>query len=399
MATATSTLAQEIDELLPGVIADRRHLHQHPELGFQEFETSRFVAERLRSLGLDEVQTEVGRTGVVGILKGGKPGKVVALRADMDALPITELNEVDYKSKNDGVMHACGHDAHISMLLGAARLLAAHRDELPGTVKFIFQPAEEGLGGAKAMLEAGALENPKPDAIFGLHIWNDDPAGKVIAHDHVAMVAGDGFQMTIKGKGGHGAQPHTTIDPIVIGSQIVSALQTIVARNLDPISSGVVTVGPLHAGTASNVNPDTAGLRGTIRSARPEDRALMHRRVEEISRGIAEAMGAEVEITILFGVPAVINKPEMAQIVRDAVTDIFGADHLMNAPMKMVSEDMSLFLNEVPGCYYFVGSNNPEKGYVYSHHHARFDIDEEAMAVGVGSLAGSARRFLELNAE
>ena len=399
MVTASPALAQDIDEILPGVVADRRHLHQYPELGFQEFETAKFVAERLRSLGLDDVQTEVGRTGVVGILKGGKPGKVVALRADMDALPITELNEVDYKSKNDGVMHACGHDAHISMLLGAARVLTDHREELPGTVKFIFQPAEEGLGGARAMLEAGALKNPTPDAIFGLHIWNDDPVGKVIVHDTIAMVAGDGFKMTIKGKGGHGAQPQTTVDPIVIGTSIVSALQTIISRNLDPIRSGVVTVGAFHAGNASNVIPDTAELRGTIRSAGPEDRALLHRRVEDISRGIAEAMGGTIEIDILFGVPAVMNKPEMAAIVREAVTDIFGADRLMEAPMKMVSEDMSLFLNEVPGCYFFVGSNNAEKGYVYSHHHARFDIDEEAMATGVGALAGSALRFLQLNAD
>ncbi len=399
MVTASPALAQDIDEILPGVIADRRHLHQYPELGFQEFETARFVAERLHSLGLDDVQTEVGRTGVVGILKGGKPGKVVALRADMDALPITELNDVDYRSKNDGVMHACGHDAHISMLLGAARVLTAHREEIPGTVKFIFQPAEEGLGGAKAMLEDGALENPAPDAIFGLHIWNDDPVGKVIVHDTIAMVAGDGFKMTIKGKGGHGAQPQTTVDPIVIGTSIVSALQTIISRNLDPIRSGVVTVGAFHAGNASNVIPDTAELRGTIRSASPEDRALLHGRVEEISHGIAEAMGGTVEIDILFGVPAVMNEPEMAAIVREAVTDLFGADRLMEAPMKMVSEDMSLFLNEVPGCYFFVGSNNAEKGYVYSHHHARFDIDEEAMATGVGALAGSALRFLQLNAE
>ena len=214
MVTAPPALTREVDEILPGVIADRRHLHQYPELGFQEFETARFVAERLQSLGFDEVRTGVGKTGVISLLNGGKPGKVVALRADMDALPIEEENDVGYRSKRPGVMHACGHDAHVSMLLGVARVLAARRDEIPGTVMFIFQPGEEGLGGAKAMITDGALDNPAPDAIFGLHIWQETLAGVVEVHDTVAMVAGDGFRMTIKGKGGHGATPQYTIDAI-----------------------------------------------------------------------------------------------------------------------------------------------------------------------------------------
>ncbi len=398
MVTAPPALLRDVDEILPGVIADRRHLHQYPELGFQEFETSRFIVERLESLGFDEIRTGVGKTGVVALLKGSKPGKVVALRADMDALPINEENDVEYRSKNPGVMHACGHDAHVSMLLGAARVLAAKRDEIPGTVMLVFQPAEEGLGGAKAMIADGALENPKPDAIFGLHIWQETPAGVVEVRDTVAMVAGDGFKMTIKGKGGHGATPQYAIDPIAIGAAIVNGLQTVMSRNTDPVLPGVVTVGSFHAGEASNVIPSTAELRGTIRTVTPEQRTYAHERVKAISEGIAAAMGAEIDASILFGVPATVNTPAMAAVVREVATELVGPERVTEGVVKAASEDMSEFLNRVPGCYFFVGSRNEEKGYVWGHHHARFDIDEEAMAIGISMLAGSALRYLEQNA-
>ncbi len=397
MVTAPPALLRDVDEILPGVIADRRHLHQYPELGFQEFETSRFIVERLESLGFDEIRTGVGKTGVVALLKGSKPGKVVALRADMDALPINEENDVEYRSKNPGVMHACGHDAHVSMLLGAARVLAAKRDEIPGTVMLVFQPAEEGLGGAKAMIADGALGNPKPDAIFGLHIWQETPAGVVEVRDTVAMVAGDGFKMTIKGKGGHGATPQYAIDPIAIGAAIVNGLQTVMSRNTDPVLPGVVTVGSFHAGEASNVIPSTAELRGTIRTVTPEQRTYAHERVKAISEGIAAAMGAEIDASILFGVPATVNTPAMAAVVREVATELVGPERVTEGVVKAASEDMSEFLNRVPGCYFFVGSRNEEKGYVWGHHHARFDIDEEAMAVGISMLAGSALRYLEQN--
>lgn len=398
MVTAPPALMREVDEIMPGVVADRRHLHQHPELGFQEFETATFIAERLRALGLDEVKTEVGRTGVVGILRGGKPGKVVALRADMDALPIDEENDVEYKSLNRGTMHACGHDAHVSMMLGAARVLASRREEIPGTIKFIFQPGEEGLGGAKAMIADGVLENPVPDAIFGLHIWQEADSGVVQIRDTIAMVAGDGFKIEIKGKGGHGAMPHTTIDPIAIGAEIVNALQTIMSRNIDPILAGVVTIGSFHAGNAGNVIPSTAELAGTIRTVTVEERAEIHQRVEQLARGIATAMRADIEFTLKFGVGATVNTPAMAAIVRETAIELVGPDRVEAGELKVVSEDMSEFLNRVPGCFYFVGSRNPDKGFVWGHHHARFDIDEDAMAVGVGTLAGSALRFLQNNA-
>ncbi|MGH2550998.1 MAG: M20 metallopeptidase family protein [Thermomicrobiales bacterium] len=398
MVTAPPALMRDVDEIMPGVVADRRHLHQHPELGFQEFETAKFIAERLRSLGLDDVQTEVGRTGVVGILRGGKPGKVVALRADMDALPVDEENDVEYKSLNNGKMHACGHDAHVSMMLGAARVLASKREEIPGTIKFIFQPAEEGLGGALAMMADGVLENPRPDAIFGLHIWQEAPSGVVQIRDTVAMVAGDGFKIEITGKGGHGATPHTAIDPIAIGSEIVAALQTIMSRNIDPILAGVVTIGSFHAGNAANVIPSTAELTGTIRTVTIEEREEIHRRVEQIARGVARAMRADIEFTLKFGVSATVNDPAMAAIAREAAIELVGPDRVEAGELKVVSEDMSVFLNEVPGCYYFVGSRNPDKGFVWGHHHARFDIDEDAMAVGVSTLAGTAMLYLQKNA-
>jgi amidohydrolase len=398
MVTAPPSLLREVDEIMPGVVADRRHLHQHPEIGFHEFETAKFVAERLHALGFDEVQTGVGQTGVIGILRGGKPGKVVALRADMDALPIEEENDVDYRSLNPGMMHACGHDAHVSMMLGAARVLASKREEIPGTVKILFQPAEEGLGGAKAMVEDRALENPKPDAIFGLHIWNETPLGVVQVRDGIAMVASDGFKLKIVGKGGHGAIPHAAIDPIAVGAEVVLALQTIISRNIDPILPGVVTIGSFRSGNAGNVIPPYAELSGTVRSVSEEERAEIHQRIEQLARGVAAAMRAEIELVWTWGTPATINDPAMAAIVRETALELVGPERVEDGPLKVVSEDMSEFLNRVPGCYYFVGSQNPDKGFVWGHHHPRFDIDEDAMAVGVGTLAGSALRYLQTNA-
>lgn len=255
MVAASPDLLRDVDEILPGVVADRRFLHQHPELGLQEYETSAFIVERLQTLGLDEIRTGLANTGVVGILRGGKPGKVVALRADMDALPIDEENDVDYRSQTSGVMHACGHDAHVSMLLAAARLLSQRKDELPGTVMFIFQPGEEGAGGAKKMVEGGVFNDPRPDAVFGLHIWQDTPSGVVEVRDTVAMSGIDAFKVVINGKGGHGAQPHSTIDPITAGAAIVNALHTVISRSFDPVLPGVLTLGTFHAGEAGNVIP------------------------------------------------------------------------------------------------------------------------------------------------
>lgn len=391
---ASNDLRRDVDEILPGIVADRRYLHQHPELGFQEHETARFIAERLASLGIEDIQTGVGKTGVVALIHGRGPGRVVALRADMDALPIFEENDVEYRSLNDGVMHACGHDSHVSMLLGTARMLTSLRDQWDGTVKLIFQPAEEGLGGAMAMIEDGVLENPKPEAIFGIHIWQGFDLGVVTARPGTAMVGGDGFKIVITGLGGHGAQPNLCIDPIAVGAQIVVALQTIVSRELDPTLPGVISVCAFLSGNASNVIPDTAELRGTIRSVTAEQGKMMAKRVEEIVRGVAETMRAKVEIEILFGVPPTVNDPAMTAIVREAAAEVVGPAGSIDGPLMVVSEDMSEFLNRLPGCFYFVGSQNAERGLTWGHHHALFDIDEDAMAIGVETMTRTVLKFL-----
>src|SRR5215211_86692 len=394
MVATASTLHQDVDEILPGVVADRRYLHQHPELGLQEHETARYVVARLRAIGAEAITPGVGRTGVTALIHGSKPGKVVALRADMDALPITEENKVEYRSLNDGVMHACGHDSHVAMLLGTARMLQEMRVRFTGTVKLIFQPGEEGHGGAMEMIRAGALDNPKPDAIFGIHIWQGFDLGVVAARAGTAMVAADGFTIRIRGLGGHGAQPHLCIDPIAVGAQIVVALQTIVSRELDPTVAGVVTIGAFHAGEASNVIPDSAELRGTIRAVTQDQRETMARRIEEIAKGIGATMRAEVEFEIEFGVPPTVNDAAMTEIVKEAAREVVGEERTIDGPLMVVSEDMSEFLDRVPGCFYFVGSRNVERGLTWGHHHARFDIDEDAMAIGVETMTRTVLKFL-----
>jgi len=387
MVVANPPLRADINEILPGVIADRRYLHEHPELGFQEFETAKFVAERLGALGVEDIRTGIAVTGVTGLIRGTKSstgaGKVVLVRADMDALPILEENDVEYRSKTDGKMHACGHDAHTSMLLGVARLLNDRRDEFTGTVKLLFQPAEEGGGGARVMIEEGVLSDPDVDYVFGQHVAQEIPLGKLEVKGGPAMAAADRFTIVIQGKGGHGAQPHLCVDPVSIGAQIVAALQTIVGREVDPTEKAVVTVGAFLAGEASNVIPDTAELRGTLRSFTPEVRELIGRRVGEIASGIATAMGGSVEYTYAPGYPATVNDPEMADMVREIAAEVLGDENVGEGPYHMGAEDFSYFLERKPGAFYFLGSRNEEKGLTWGHHHPRFDIDEASMAAGM----------------
>ena len=397
MVTATR-LRDDVDEILPGVIADRRHLHQHPELGFQEIKTSGFVVEWLRALGVEDIRTGIAKTGVTGLIRGRAPsersGKTVLLRADMDALPIEEENEVDYRSTAPGVMHACGHDAHTAMLLGLARLLQDRRDDFAGTVKLLFQPAEEGPGGALPMIEAGVLEDPKVDAAFGMHVAQEVPLGTIELRAGPAMAASDRFNIVIRGKGGHGARPQAAIDPITIGAQIVVALQTLVSRELDPVEAAVVTVGAFLAGEAFNVIPDTAELRGTVRTFTPENRRLLAERLEALVRGVAAAMRAEVDVRYSYGYPPTVNDPAMTELVRSAAGEVVGPDRVQEAPLMMGAEDFSYFLERVPGCFFFVGSKNEEKGLVWGHHHPRFDIDEECMAAGIGTMATTVLTYL-----
>ena len=389
----------DVDEILPGVVADRRHLHENPELGFQEVKTAAFVTERLQALGVEDIRTGISKTGVTGLIKGTGtgPGKdrVVLVRADMDALPILEENAVDYKSKNDGVMHACGHDAHTAMLLGLARLLTDRKDTFAGTVKLLFQPAEElPPGGAQAMIEEGVLEDPHVDVVLGLHVSSDTKSGVIKVGTGPIMAAADAFQIKVQGKGGHGASPHLCVDPVVVGSHIVVALQTLVSREVDPTDKAVVSTCVFKAGEAFNVIPDTSELKGTVRTFLPETRDLMEKRIGELASGIAESMGAKADVVYTRGYPASVNDAEMADLVRDAAREVVGEENLKNADPKMGAEDFSYFLLERPGCFFFVGTGNAEKDTEWSHHHPRFDLDEDGMVEGITTMATSVVSYL-----
>ncbi len=390
--SAISNLQSEATTLKDQLIAWRRDFHRHPELGFQEFRTSGIVARHLSSLGL-EVQTGVGKTGVVGLLEGSQPGPVVMLRFDMDALPIQEANETDYVSENAGVMHACGHDAHTAIGMGIAQLLTKHRAELAGTIKFVFQPGEEGCGGARAMIQDAVLDNPKPDVALGLHVWNVLPLGLLAAGDGGVMAAADIFTIKVQGKGGHGAQPHLCVDAVLIASQVVVALQSVVARNVNPRQTAVVTVGSIHAGTAFNIIADTAEMTGTIRTFDAMVREDIIHRMTEVAEGTARALGGSATIEVKAISPATINDARVAEFVRETASETLGAEQVTADQFTMTAEDMSEFLNRVPGCFFFLGSVNAEKGLNAPHHNPHFDIDEEVMPMGVAVLAETAWRW------
>lgn len=389
-----SRVRLSIRSLQPQLVEWRRGLHQKPELGFQEKLTAQFVSQKLQEWGIEH-QTGIAQTGIVATIHGNNSTqKVLAIRADMDALPIEELNEVPYRSQHDGVMHACGHDGHTAIALGTAYYLHQHQDTFGGTVKIIFQPAEEGPGGAKPMIEAGVLKNPDVDAIIGLHLWNNLPLGMVGVRAGALMAAVELFRCTVLGKGGHGAMPHQTIDSIVVAAQIINSLQTIVARNVNPIDSAVVTVGELHAGTAENVIADTAWMRGTVRYFNPELKGLFQQRVEQIIAGICQSHGARYDLDYWSLYPPVINDASIAELVRSV------AEEVVETPVGVVpecqtmgGEDMSYFLQEVPGCYFFLGSANPEKGLAYPHHHPRFDFDETVLPMGVEMFIRCVEKF------
>jgi amidohydrolase len=374
------------------LIAMRRDFHRHPELGFQEIRTSGVVAARLNALGL-EVQTGVGRTGVVGLLEGGKSGPVVMLRFDMDALPISEANAVDYASQTPGVMHACGHDGHTAIGLALARLLARHRDELAGTVKFVFQPAEEGMGGAQSMIDDGVLANPRPDVALGLHLWNPLPAGRVGLQAGPIMAAAEILHVRLTGQGGHGAAPHETADPVIAAAQVISALQAIVSRNVPPLESAVVTVATVHGGTTFNVIPQIVELSGTIRTFQPAVRTRVLARVHEVISGVAGALGCSAEIDIKALTPAVVNDRQVSEVVYSAVVAMAGPQAI-SAERTLGSEDMACFLREVPGCFFFVGSADPARGLDHPHHNDRFDFDEQALVNGAAILYKAAGQYL-----
>lgn len=385
----------EIRALQPQLVEWRRQIHQKPELGFQEKITAEFISQKLQNWGIEH-QVGIAQTGIVAIIKGEKSasGKVLAIRADMDALPIQELNEVPYCSQRDGIMHACGHDGHTAIALGTAYYLHQHRQDLNGTVKIIFQPAEEGPGGAKPMIVAGVLNNPDVDAIIGLHLWNNLPLGTVGVRPGALMAAVELFRCTIFGKGGHGAIPHQTVDSLVVAAQIVSALQTIVSRNINPLDSAVVTVGELHAGTAVNVIADTAKMGGTVRYFNPDLAGFFKERIEKIIAGICQSHGANYDLDYIHLYPPVINDADIAALVRSVAQEVIEIPiGVFSECQTMGGEDMSFFLQEVPGCYFFLGSANAEKKLDYPHHHPRFDFDETALPMGVEMFVRCVEKF------
>ncbi len=372
-----TTIAIPHDDL----VATRRRLHAAPELSMLEHDTAAFVAAELGKLGLDEVRTGIGQTGVLGTLVGGKPGPVTLLRADMDGLPIVELNEVPYKSAREGVMHACGHDGHVSILLAAARTLAERRAEVPGTLVFCFQPGEEGSAGAKLMMDDGALENPHVDRTFALHLYSGLDVGKIGVRDGAFFASADQFTLTIRGKGGHGAMPQTAIDPVAAGAYVVTTLQTIVSREIAPKDPLVVTVGQFTSGTTFNVIPDEATLKGTVRAFDREVRASIPERMERIIKGLAEAMRFEYEFDYRWSYPSTVNDREVNDLVREVGRAELGPDSLVEHDIVMWSEDMSFMQEERPGAYFIVGSRGGDET-AFPHHNARFDIDERALEIG-----------------
>jgi amidohydrolase len=388
------TLSHAIDEdTVKEMVTVRRDLHQHPETAFEEVRTAGVVAERLRALGL-EPRTGVAKTGVLATIRGGRRGRTVLLRADMDALPIQEENDTPYRSQVAGKMHACGHDCHTSILLAVAKQLVRDAAEMPGAVTLCFQPAEECGGGAETMIAEGALADPKPDATFGLHVWQDLDLGKVGVTPGPFMAAVDEFTVTVTGTGAHAAMPHLGVDPVVCIASMVTALQTIASRVTNPFDEVVVSVTQLRAGSAFNIIPATAWMNGTVRVF---DRAVWEAlpgQFDRIVRGVAAAHGCTVEIDYhRFNQPTV-NDPAMAALAREAAAEVVGAENVRDDIRTMGGEDFSAFLRKVPGCFIAIGSRNVSRGLTYGHHHPRFDVDEQCLAIGADVLLRTTRRFL-----
>jgi len=391
--THLANVRLEIRNLQAQLVLWRRKLHQNPELGFKEHQTATFITQKLTEWGIPH-ETGIAQTGIVAMIPGDKPGKVLGIRADMDALPIQEENDVPYRSQNDGVMHACGHDGHTAIALGTAYYLWQQRDRLAGTVKIIFQPAEEGPGGAKPMIEAGVLQNPAVDAMIGLHLWNNLPVGTLGVRSGPLMAAVECFRCTLLGKGGHGAMPHQTTDAVLVGSQVVNALQTVVARNVDPLDSAVVTVGTFHAGTALNVIADTAHISGTVRYFNPKLEGFIQQRIEAIIAGVCASHGASYDLDYWQLYPATVNDGEMAALVQSVASEVIETPlGVVPECQTMGGEDMSFFLREVPGCYFFLGAANGAKQLDFPHHHPRFDFDESVLCVGVEMFTRCVERF------
>ena len=370
------------------VIDLRRHLHSHPELSFQEFQTAAFVAEKLKAIGITEIESKA-TTGWSALIKGKNPEKkVVALRADMDALPIIEANEVPYKSQNPGVMHACGHDAHTASLLGAAKILHEVRDQFEGTIKLIFQPGEEIIpGGASLMIKDKVLENPRPNYILGQHVMPMIPAGKVGFRSGLYMASADELYLTIKGKGGHGAMPETFIDPVLISAHLLVALQQIVSRVANPKIPSVLSFGRVEALGATNIIPNEVKIQGTFRTLDEAWRAKAHEKMRQIAEGIVEGMGGQLDFEIRKGYPFLKNNPELTARSVAAAQTYLGAENVLDLDIWMAAEDFAYFSQEIEGCFYRLGTRNEARGITSGVHTPTFDIEEEALEIGAGLMA------------
>jgi amidohydrolase len=405
----TSLTLADIEQLT----LDRRTFHQHPELKYEEHLTAQVVADRLAHYDY-EVKTGVGRTGVVGLLQDpthasaagseGRPpdrdldgsARTLLYRADMDALPIREENDVQYRSQNDGVMHACGHDAHVAIALAVAKQISSEPEQLRGNLKIAFQPGEEGGKGALAMIDDGVLEDPIVNAAVGLHVWNNLPVGTVGVYTGALMAAVDEFELVVQGVGGHGAMPQQTVDALVTAAQVVNALQTVVSRNVAPLDSAVVTVGKFNAGSAFNVIADTATLRGTVRTFNKETHRQIPEMVERVIRGVCESMGASYKLDYIRQTSPLVNTAEMCELVAKCAAEVVGVENVIRdeSVRTMGGEDMSYFLERVPGCYFFLGTRNEARGLIHPHHSPRFDIDESALVIGVEIMTRVVRSYL-----
>ena len=401
--SAVSLSSSDVEQL----IADRREFHSHPELRYDEQRTAGRIAGRMTELGYD-VKSGVGRTGVTGLIEGtkaapeagstatGGTARTLLYRADMDALPVREENDVDYRSQNDGVMHACGHDAHMAIGLAVAKRMAQERDTFRGHLKFAFQPAEEGGNGAVAMIDDGVLTSPDVTAAIGLHVWNNMPVGSVGIYAGPLMAAVDEFELVIHGRGGHGAMPQQTIDAVVVAAQVINALQTIVSRNVSPLDAAVVTVGQITGGTAFNVIAGSVNLRGTVRTFSKDTHTHIPEYFERVVRGVCESMGASYKLDYIRQTPPLVNNAEACELVADCAAEVVGQGNVVRdeSVRTMGGEDMSYFLERVPGCFFFLGTRNEARGLTHPHHSPKFDIDESALAAGVEIMTRVIKRYL-----
>ena len=381
--SANSIYSALVDESLQEFIAIREHIHAHPELSFQEFETAKFISQKLSEWGIAH-QVGLAGTGIVALIEGRDPqSRVIALRGDMDALPILEANDVPYRSQNPGVMHACGHDVHTTCLLGAAKLLHQTRDQWSGTIKCIFQPGEEKHpGGASLLIKAGVLENPKPEAIFALHVYPHLPYGTLGFREGQYMASADEIYITVKGKGGHAALPHQTVDPIIISAQLLTSLQQIISRNCNPLQPSVLSFGQIHGGNAGNVIPNEVKIEGTLRCLDETWRARAHELIRKHTVELCRALGGDAEVDIPMGYPSLFNHPETTRKARAVAENTIGKENVVTLDLRMAAEDFSFYTHHIPGCFFRLGTSYGDE-FQFPVHNASFNIHQQAIGIGV----------------